>query len=58
MDVKKNNDTNRYYKKMVRIIKKMRYLMCDCGYKEAELVSSFGLESHFMEFARFFVYEI
>ena len=42
---KKNNDTNRYYKKMVRIIKKMRYLMCDCGYKEAEEVSSFGLES-------------
>lgn len=42
---KKNNDTNRYYKKMVRIIKKMRYLMCDCGYKEAQLVSSFGLES-------------
>ena len=43
---KKNNDTNRYYKKMVRIIKKMRYLMCECGYKEAEQVSSFGLESH------------
>lgn len=42
---KKNNDTNRYYKKMVRIIKKMRYLMCDCGYTEAEQVSSFGLES-------------
>lgn len=42
---KKNNDTNRYYKKMVRIIKKMRYLMCDCGYEEAKQVSSFGLES-------------
>lgn len=42
---KKNNNTNRYYKKMVRIIKKMRYLMCDCGYKEAEDMSSFGLES-------------
>ena len=42
---KKNNDTNRYYKKMVRIIKKMRYLMYDCGYSEAEKVSSFGLES-------------
>ena len=42
---KKNNDTNRYYKKMVRIIKKMRYIMCDYGYKEAEQVSSFGLES-------------
>lgn len=41
----KNNDTNRYYKKMVRIIKKMRYLMCESGYKEAEQVSSFGLES-------------
>lgn len=42
---KKNNDTNRYYKKMVRIIKKMRYLMSECGYKEADEVSSFGLES-------------
>lgn len=42
---KKNNDTNRYYKKMVRIIKKMRYLMCEYGYEEAEQVSSFGLES-------------
>lgn len=42
---KKNNNTNRYYKKMVRIIKKMRYLMCDYGYLEAEKVSSFGLES-------------
>ena len=42
---KKNNDTNRYYKKMVRIIKKMRYIMCDYGYTEAEQVSSFGLES-------------
>lgn len=30
---------------MVRIIKKMRYIMCDYGYKEAEQVSSFGLES-------------
>ncbi len=42
---KKNNNTNRYYKKMVRVIKKMRYLMCDYGYAEAERVSSFGLES-------------
>lgn len=42
---KKNNDTNRYYKKMVRIIKKMRYIMNDFGYKEADQVSSFGLES-------------
>lgn len=42
---RKNNDTNRYYKKMVRIIKKMRYLMRECGYTEAEQVSSFGLES-------------
>lgn len=41
----KNNSTNRYYKKMVRIMKKMRYIMCDCGYKEAENISSFGLES-------------
>ncbi len=42
---KKNNDTNRYYKKMVRIIKKMRYMMADAGYTTANNVSSFGLES-------------
>lgn len=42
---KKNNDTNYYYKKMVRIIKKMRYLMDDTGYSSAKNVSSFGLES-------------
>jgi hypothetical protein len=42
---KKNNNTNRYFKKMVRIIKKMRYLMSDCGYPIADKVSSFGLES-------------
>ena len=42
---KKNNDTNRYYKKMVRIIKKMRYMMVDLGYSTANNVSSFGLES-------------
>lgn len=41
----KNTDTNHYYKKMVRIIKKMRYLMSDLGYTEADEVSSFGLES-------------
>lgn len=41
----KNNDTNFYYKKMVRIMKKMRYLMSDRGYKCADNVSSFGLES-------------
>ena len=42
---RKNNETNRYYKKMVRIIKKMRYLMQSYGYNSAGLVSSFGLES-------------
>ncbi len=42
---KKNNETNRYYKKMVRIIKNMRYLMSDSGYSSADKVSSFGLES-------------
>ena len=41
----KNGETNGYYKKMVRIMKKMRYIMCERGYKEAEKVSSFGLES-------------
>lgn len=42
---KKNNDTKFYYKKMVRIIKKMRYLMEDYSYSSAEEISSFGLES-------------
>ena len=41
----KNNRTKRYYKKMVRIMKKMRCLMSDRGYTCAEKVSSFGLES-------------
>jgi len=42
---KKNIDTNHYYKKMVRIIKKMRYLMEDASYSSAKFISSFGLES-------------
>lgn len=41
----KNVRTNHYYKKMVRIIKKMRYLMSDCGYSCANNVSSFMVES-------------
>lgn len=41
----KNKNTNFYYKKMVRIIKKMRHLMSDEGYDSADKVSSFGLES-------------
>lgn len=41
----KNNKTRYYYKKMVRIMKKMRYLMSDCGYSCADNVSSFGVES-------------
>ncbi len=45
----KNIETHQYYKKMVRIIKKMRYLMEDCcdeKYKKAAKdVSSFLLES-------------
>ena len=41
----KNIRTNYYYKKMVRIIKKMRHLMSNYGYKSADGVSSFGLES-------------
>lgn len=41
----KNNDTNTYYKKMVRIIKKMRYIMQEKNYSSASNVSSFGLES-------------
>lgn len=42
---KKNSDTNSYYKKMVRIIKNIRYLMEDFYYASAHNVSSFGLES-------------
>lgn len=42
---KKNLDTNYYFKKMVRIIKKMRYVMDDASYASAKSVSSFGLES-------------
>lgn len=42
---RKNSSTNYYYKKMVRIIKKMRYLMETRGYRSANNVSSFGLES-------------
>lgn len=41
----KNNQTSTYYKKMVRIIKKMRYIMQDENYESAKNVSSFGLES-------------
>ena len=41
----KNGRTNYYYKKMVRIMKKMRHLMSNCGYESADKVSSFGLES-------------
>lgn len=41
----KNKNTNYYYKKMVRIMKKMRHLMIECGYNCANEVSSFGLES-------------
>ena len=46
---KKNNDTNHHYKKMVRIMKKMRYLMedgpCTAYSSAAKNVSSFLLES-------------
>lgn len=46
---KKNSDTNYYYKKMVRIMKKMRYLMedsCCMAYSSAaKNVNSFMLES-------------
>ncbi len=42
---KKNDSTNHYYKKMVRIAKKMRYLMVDAGFTSATHVHSFGIES-------------
>jgi predicted nucleotidyltransferase len=41
----KNVSTNYYYKKMVRIMKKMRYLMKENGLPAANGVSSFALES-------------
>ena len=41
----KNAATNHIYKKMVRIMKKMRYLMEDCDISAASKVSSFALES-------------
>lgn len=42
---RKNQQTNHFYKKMVRVMKKMRYIMEDCGYEYAKNVSSFLLES-------------
>lgn len=42
---KKNTDTKLYYKKMVRVIKKIRYLMLESHIKEADKVNSFALES-------------
>ena len=41
----KNINTNKYYKKMVRIIKYIHYYMQICKYESAEPMSSFGLES-------------
>lgn len=41
----KNTNTNYYFKKMVRIIKKMRYLMIENGIESANNLSSFALES-------------
>lgn len=41
----KNNDTNYYYKKMVRIAKNIRYLMEESHFPSAKDISSFGLES-------------
>jgi len=41
----KNMETNAYFKKMVRIIKKMRHLMDDLNIASASNVSSFGVES-------------
>ncbi|WP_069330027.1 nucleotidyltransferase domain-containing protein, partial [Paenibacillus nuruki] len=43
----KNIATNYYYKKMVRILKMMRYLMKDLNIKSAGTISSFALESLF-----------
>lgn len=42
---KKNNDTNYYYKKVVRILKNIKNDMKDNGIMSANAVSSFALES-------------
>jgi len=42
--VEKNNDTNYYFKKMVRVAKELRYQMKDLGYSYAQKASSFGVE--------------
>lgn len=41
----KNNDTNYYFKKHVRIMKKIKSIMEENGYSSAKKVSSFGVES-------------
>lgn len=41
----KNNETNKYYKKNVRIVKKLRYLMKEQYWESADSVSSYMLES-------------
>ena len=41
----KNTDTNFFYKKMVRIMKKLKCLMVDNDVKSASEISSFVLES-------------
>lgn len=40
----KNNSTNYYFKKMVRVAKELRYQMQDYGYPYAKKASSFGVE--------------
>lgn len=42
--VEKNNNTNYFFKKMVRIAKELRYQMCEHGYPFANKTSSFGVE--------------
>jgi hypothetical protein len=57
----KNTNTHLYYKKMVRIMKKMRYLMVDSGIYSAMNVSSFAVESllwnipdsHYLEYGQY-----
>lgn len=41
----KNNNTNYYFKKHVRIMKKIKSIMEESGYNSAGKVSSFGVES-------------
>lgn len=63
--IKKNKETNYYFKKMVRVGKEMRYRMQDNNYCYATKASSFGVEcllwnvpnKIFMEYDSFYIFK-